>query len=171
GKVVADVPTGPKTGSVQFDPAGRYVVLHGRDRTVEVRDARSWALVLGPVRLDSDDEYVTRFVTGERFLVAADNSVLTYDLRTGNKVESFRFGGEAPGLGGPPGTVHDVSGGGERVIYQRSLDTPRVVPLDPGQWQRTLCAVVGHRELSADELADLAGGAADIDDICGPGDA
>jgi WD40 repeat protein len=170
GEVVAELPTGSTTASVQFDPTGKHVVLHGHDGTIEVRDATSWELVLGPFQGGEDDAYVTRFVTDERFLLAANNSVRAYDLRTGTRTELFRFGGEASDSGDPPGIVHDVSGGGERVIYRSSLDTPMVVPLDASRWLRTLCAVVGHRDLSASELAQLAGDAADIDNICGQGD-
>ncbi|MEV4709806.1 trypsin-like peptidase domain-containing protein [Micromonospora sp. NPDC049374] len=163
GEIVAELPTGPQTTSVQFDPAGNYVVLHSHDGTIEVRESGSLDLVLGPFQVGEDDEYVARFLGAQRILLAANNAVRTYDLGTGTQIESFRFGGESSGI------PHDVSSGGGRVSYQRSDGPPLVVPLDAGLWQRTLCAVVGHRDLAAGELAHLTGDPTDTRDICGQG--
>lgn len=165
GEIVAELPTGPQTASVQFDPAGNYVVLHRHDGAIEVRESGSLDLILGPFQVGEDDEYVARFITDKQFLLAANNGIRTYDLGTGTQIESFRFGGESPG------NTLDVSSGGERVLYERSDVQTLVVPLEADRWQRTLCAVVGHRDVAGGELAYLAGDAANTRDICGQGDA
>ncbi|MGY0235547.1 nSTAND1 domain-containing NTPase [Longispora urticae] len=165
GRIVADLPTGPQTASVQFDPAGKHVVVRHYDGTVEVRRSGSWDLVLGPLQVGRDAEYVARFPTGGRFLLAADNGVRTYDLGPGTQIGSFRFGGQKPGR------TLDVSGGGERVLHERSDGQTLVVPLRPDQWRRTLCAVIGHRVITAAELAYLAKGTTGTGGTCGQGDA
>ncbi|MEV6522723.1 serine protease [Longispora sp. NPDC051575] len=165
GRIVADLPTGPRTASVQFDPAGRHVVVQHHDGTVEVRESASWNLVLGPLQVGRDADYVARFLPGGRFLLAADNGVRTYDLGRGTQTGSFRFGGQKPGR------TLDVSGGGERVLYERSDGRTLVVPLEPDRWRRTLCAVIGHRVVTVGELAYLAKGTAGTGGTCGRGEA
>lgn len=179
GKAVADLPTGPQTVSVQVDPAGKYLVLYRRDKTVEVRDSRARRTILGPVQDGDNGEFVTpgneevvaRFIGRDRFLLGADNSVRTYDLRTGTQVDWFRFGGASSDFDrdfSPIGTVQDISSDGKRVIYQRNLGPVQVIPLDPGRWQRTLCAVAGYRR-PGDRLDYLTGDTRIPGDICGRG--
>ncbi|MEU8347932.1 trypsin-like peptidase domain-containing protein [Spirillospora sp. NPDC048832] len=174
GKIVAELPTGPQTASVQFDPDRNRIVLHRQDQTIEVRDSTSWELLLGPLPAGKEDTYIVRFTGEDRFLLAANNSVRAYDLGSETEIESFRFGGKPSrislDLGEPIGIVLDVSSRGDRVIYQRWNGPSLVVPLDPNRWQRTLCEVVGHRDLAAGELDHLTGDAAGIRDTCGEGD-
>lgn len=169
GKVVTDLPTGPETVSVQFDPAGKYLLLYRGDNTVEVRDATARRTIVGPVQAGDDANFVARFIGGDRFMLGADNRAQIYDLRSGAQTDSYRFGGTSDsGLdsGDALGTVLDVSSHGERVIYQRAEGPPLVVPLDPDRWQRALCAVAGDRDLNG-RLDYLTSGARIPRNVCG----
>lgn len=171
GRSVGNLPTGPLTVSVQADQAGKYLLLYRQDHTVEVRDSRARRTILGPVQAGKDNQFVARFLGSDRFLLGADNSVRVYDLRSGIQTDSFRFGGQvSQGSVADPtdplGTVQAVSSDGERVIYQRAEGPPLVIPLDAGQWQRSLCAVAGYRRLGG-ELDYLTPGTRIRRDVCG----
>ncbi|MDV7216814.1 nSTAND1 domain-containing NTPase [Streptomyces prunicolor] len=158
-KTTVKVPT--DAVATQFDPSGRYFAVMRSGGIVELWRRDPLRKELGPLRSvaeDSSKPYVASFIDGKGdFAVAANSSVRIYEVGSRSYRESYDFG-RAPSssiLGDGSYVFRDMTPDGKTVIYQNSNNTGGPLHLDPTQWRRELCDVIGNQRFTADEKAGL----------------
>ncbi|WP_203184084.1 trypsin-like peptidase domain-containing protein [Streptomyces pratensis] len=147
--------------ATQFDPSGRYFAVMRSGGIVELWRRDPLRKEIGPLRSVAEDTmkpYVAGFIDRKgSFAVAANSSVRVYAVGDGSYRESYDFG-RAPSsskLGDSSYVFRDMTPDGKNVIYQNSNNTGGPLRLDPGQWRRKLCEVIGNQPLTAEERAGL----------------
>ncbi|MFF3503778.1 trypsin-like peptidase domain-containing protein [Streptomyces sp. NPDC003247] len=165
---VVDLGTGRTTTTVkvpedavatQFDPSGRYFAVLRSGGIVELWRRDPLHKELGPLRSVSEDSatpYVAGFIDGEGgFAVAANSSVRIYEVGSSVSRESYDFG-RAPSdgiLSDGSYVFRDMTPDGKNVIYQDANNGGGPLRLDPAQWRRELCDLIGDQPFTAEERA------------------
>ncbi|MFD7135692.1 trypsin-like peptidase domain-containing protein [Streptomyces sp. NPDC059894] len=147
--------------ATQFDPSGHYFAVLRSGGIVELWRRDPLRKELGPLRSvaeNSEKPYVAGFIDGEGgFAVAANSSVRIYEVGSRIYRESYDLG-RAPSssiLVDGSYVFRDMTPDGKSVIYQNSDNTGGPLRLDPAQWRRELCGVIGDQPFTADEKAGL----------------
>ncbi|MFD3819075.1 trypsin-like peptidase domain-containing protein [Streptomyces rubiginosohelvolus] len=158
-KATVKVPT--DAVAVQIDPSARHLAVLRSGGMVELWRRDPLRKELGPLRSvaeDSSKPYVARFIDGKGdFVVAANSSVRVYRAGGRGYRESYDFG-RAPSssmLGEGSYVFRDMTPDGKSVIYQNTDNTGGPLRLDPAEWRRALCKVIGNRTFTADERAGI----------------
>jgi hypothetical protein len=161
GRTKATVKVPKDTTALQFDPSGRYFAVMRSGGIVELWRRDPLRKELGPLRSvveDADVPYAARFIDGEGgFAVAANSSVRIYEVGRRSYRDSYDFGRVPAGeyLGDDSYVFWDITPDGRSVIYQNSINTGGPLRLDPENWRRELCEVIGDQPFTADEKAGL----------------
>ncbi|MFE9427580.1 trypsin-like peptidase domain-containing protein [Kitasatospora sp. NPDC006697] len=146
---------------VNFDSSARYFAVLRAGGRVEVwrRDPlhRELALLrsITPDTLSSSQFAVGFLDDNGRFEVAANNEVQIYQVGGHTSVGSYDFGRPADSTSASPYSFLSLSADGRTVLYLDDHGFGGPLALDPAQWQRKLCDVIGYREFTPDERAGL----------------
>ncbi|MGW6578596.1 nSTAND1 domain-containing NTPase [Streptomyces globisporus] len=161
GTIKATVKVPTDAVAVQVDPSGRYLAVLRSGGLVELWQRDPLHRKLGPLRSVAEDSmkpYVASFIDGKGgFVVAANSSVRVYGADGRSYRESYDFG-RAPSssmLGEGAYVFRDMTPDGKSVIYQNTDNTGGPLRLDPAEWRRALCEVIGNRTFTAEERAGV----------------
>ncbi|MFB8138228.1 nSTAND1 domain-containing NTPase [Streptomyces parvus] len=161
GTIKATVKVPTDAVAVQVDPSARHLGVLRSGGMVELWRRDPLRKELGPLRSvaeDSSKPYVASFIDGKGgFVVAANSSVRVYGAGGRSYRESYDFG-RAPSssmLGEGAYVFRDMTPDGKSVIYQNTDNTGGPLRLDPAEWRRALCEVIGNRTFTADERAGI----------------
>ena len=168
---VVDLTTGRTTATVkrvptdavgvQFDSSGRYLGIMRSGGIVELWRRDPWRRELGPLRSIAEDgkkPFVASFLDGDgHFVLAANSSVRVYQVGKRSYTASYDFGRSPSSSELVVGSYvfRDITPDGGTVIYQDSDNRGGSLRLDPADWQRELCKVIGNERFSSDERAGL----------------
>ncbi|MDX2939089.1 trypsin-like peptidase domain-containing protein [Streptomyces ipomoeae] len=161
GRTTATVKVPTDTVATQFARGGHYFAVLRSGGIVELWRRDPLRKELGPLRSVAEDggqPYVAGFIDDEGgFAVAANSSVRIYEAGSRSYRDSYDFG-RAPSssiLAGGGYFFRDMSEDAGTVLYQNSDGKGGPLRLDPTQWRRDLCAVIGDQTFTPTEKAGL----------------
>ncbi|MFE3637758.1 trypsin-like peptidase domain-containing protein [Streptomyces sp. NPDC059168] len=162
GRTRATVKVPADAVATQFDRSGRHFAVLRSGGIVELWRSDPLRRELGPLRSVAEgrtEPYMAGFIDGKGgYAVAANSSVRIYQAGERSYRDSYDFGRVPAGgiLTGGRYVFRDMTPDGRSVIYQNTVsNTGGPLRLDPGQWRRKLCAVIGNQPLTSDEKAGL----------------
>ncbi|MFD9421898.1 MULTISPECIES: trypsin-like peptidase domain-containing protein [unclassified Streptomyces] len=157
GRTTDTVKTGDDILAAHFDSSGKYFAILRRGSVFELwRRGNPPRKEIGPLRSiaeSSSRPYAAGFLEGDgRYLIAANNAVRIYRIGERGYEAFYSFNG-------PRGSTLD----GEHAFMGASTDGRTVIHigpdgsggplyLSPGRWYGELCDIIGHRELTPEEL-------------------
>ncbi|MFI5527870.1 trypsin-like peptidase domain-containing protein [Kitasatospora sp. NPDC051853] len=160
GRITASLDTGHNdiTG-VGFDSEGKYFGLMLQGARVEMWRREPLRREVGPlpgVTGVDQQEWDARFLDGDgRFMIAANNAVRIYRPGKQAYVDSYDFGRRADSQRQNPFSFHSVARGGKAVLYSDEKRNGTTLVLDPADWRRRLCRIIGYRSFTEDERRSL----------------
>ncbi|MGW8398016.1 nSTAND1 domain-containing NTPase [Streptomyces lydicus] len=159
GRTTDRLETPDDAQAVQFDRTGRYFALMRSDPAIELwRRGDPPRQELGPLRRAAGNgvtPYYAGFLDDGRYLIAADNTLRTYRIGERGYADRYVFGEPSGSSSGSGYSFVDVSKDGRVVLQGDSTSGGGSLVLDPAQWRRKLCDVIGHRAFTSDELDSL----------------
>ncbi|MGW0366711.1 nSTAND1 domain-containing NTPase [Streptomyces sp. NPDC002990] len=161
GRTAKTIKVNEDAVAVQFDRSGRFFGLMRSGGIIELWRTGPLRKELGPLRSVIDRAgmvFVARFLDGDGlFQVAADSTVRTYRIGTQAYLDSYDFGlaRDRPGARRVGYQFMDFSADGKTVVYVDPEGNGGTLRLDAARWQRELCAVIAHREFTAEERRSL----------------
>lgn len=156
GRVVETIDT-PDTVAVQFDTSGSYMALLRSGSILELWRLDPLKREIGPLPSiveSSNVPYVAGFSgAGGRFLLGTRNTLSVYGIEEGGLVDSYHFGDPSADEGN--GAFMDVTESLNQVIRIDPDRSGGPMSLDPAEWRKHLCEIIGGRDFTEEELATL----------------
>jgi hypothetical protein len=158
GRVVETIDT-PDTVAVQFDPSGSYMALLRSGSILELWRLDPLKREIGPLPSIVESSRVP-FVAGfsednGRYLLGTRNTLSVYGIEEGGLVDSYQFGDPTTNEGN--GAFMDMNKSLSQVIRIDSSGSGGPMSLDPEEWKKHLCKIIGGRDFTDEELATLPG--------------
>lgn len=158
GRVTGTIRT-PDTIGVQFDPSGRYMALLRSGSILELWRLNPPRKVIGPLPSiveSTDVPYVAGF-TGDngRYYLGTRNTLSVYGINEGGLVDSYDFADPTADEGN--GAFMDVTKNLSWAIRIDSSGDGSPLSLNPATWREQLCKILGGRDFTDQELAQLSG--------------
>ncbi|MDQ3790954.1 MAG: hypothetical protein M3422_27435 [Actinomycetota bacterium] len=158
GRVIETIDT-PDTIGVQFDPSGRYMALLRSGSILELWRLDPLTREIGPLPSIVDSSkvpFVAKFAGDDgRFLLGTRNTLSVYGIEEGGLVDSYQFGDPATDEGN--GAFMGVTKSLNQVIRIDPSGSGGPMSLDPEEWRKHLCKIIGGRDFTDEELAALPG--------------
>ncbi|MGW5275022.1 nSTAND1 domain-containing NTPase [Streptomyces sp. NPDC004044] len=157
GRTTETVKTGDDILAAHFDSSGKYFAILRRGSVFELwRRGNPPRKEIGPLRSIAESlstPYAAGFLEGDgRYLIAANNAVRIYRIGERGYETFYSFTGPRDSTLDGEHAFMDASTDGSTVIHIGPDGSGGPLHLSPRRWYSELCDIIGHRELTPEEL-------------------
>lgn len=170
GQVTSSFTADADLVSIQFDRSGRYLAVLRQGSGIELWRRNPLKKDLGPLPSLTDNTsslvnfspdktaglFVTRFTDLDgHFLIAAHSTIAVYQIGKHTPADSYDFSYPSGIADGKQFSFLDYSATDGTLLYNDPNGLSGTVKLVPAIWQKALCQVIGGRNPTPDERANL----------------